>query len=111
MPFAVELYFDDALDRRVRDAWTDLGRANLPNLLTTVGARPHLSLAVADQIHTAPLLTEREPLAHRYTPVAVRLACVGTLEELKASYFSASRSIAPSSSCTRWYGPSLRRTP
>lgn len=46
MGYAIELFYDDASERAVRDIWDGLGTALGQPSLSELGARPHVSLAV-----------------------------------------------------------------
>lgn len=49
MPFAVELYFDEASTACIREWWQRLGEIGFSSMIDC-GARPHVSLAVCEQI-------------------------------------------------------------
>ncbi|MXY49912.1 MAG: 2'-5' RNA ligase family protein [Gemmatimonadetes bacterium] len=46
MGYAIELFYDEASDRTVREIWDGLGTALGQPSLSELGARPHVSLAV-----------------------------------------------------------------
>ncbi len=46
MPFAVEMFFDESADKRVREVWDDLARTNLTSCMIDGGYRPHVTLGV-----------------------------------------------------------------
>jgi 2'-5' RNA ligase len=46
MPFAVEMFFDESADKRVRDVWDDLARAKVTSSMIDGGYRPHVTLGV-----------------------------------------------------------------
>ena len=50
MPFAIELLFDAEFDRRVRDVWQKYARAGVSSYLYESDARPHVTMAVFDQL-------------------------------------------------------------
>src|SRR4030095_2546610 len=49
MAFAIELYFDDVADVRIRSAWRALSAASLPAWPLRIGARPHISILIVDK--------------------------------------------------------------
>src|SRR4030095_2951848 len=53
MAFAIELYFDDVADVRIRSAWRALSAASLPAWPLRIGARPHISILIVDQASPA----------------------------------------------------------
>lgn len=46
MGFSVELYFDKAGEKAVRDLWQKISDADISSLLLDLNGRPHLSMAV-----------------------------------------------------------------
>jgi hypothetical protein len=46
MPYAIELYFDPATEKTIRDFWDVLAAAGIPSPLIPAGHRPHLTLAI-----------------------------------------------------------------
>ena len=46
MPFAVEMFFDESADKRVREVWDELAQANLTSSQIDGGYRPHVTLGV-----------------------------------------------------------------
>jgi 2'-5' RNA ligase len=59
MPYAVEMYFDEASTARIRELWKRLAEIGLSSM-TDCGARPHISLAVCEQmdIHAASVIVD-----------------------------------------------------
>jgi 2'-5' RNA ligase len=62
---AIELYFDDEADRRIRALWDALEADDVPSLrnLTLRRHRPHLSMAVADALDPAAVTRALDGLA------------------------------------------------
>jgi 2'-5' RNA ligase len=77
MRCAVEMYFDTRTEARVRTLRQKLVQAGLPVRLDAMGERPHISLAVFDQLNVERL----RPLLRRYArlaePVSIILGAVG----------------------------------
>jgi hypothetical protein len=48
MAFAIELYFDDVTESKIRSVWSELLVATLPVWPLRIGARPHASILVVD---------------------------------------------------------------
>lgn len=48
MPFAIELYFDEAADAAVRHIWQAIAAAGIRSPMLEAGYQPHISLAVYD---------------------------------------------------------------
>jgi 2'-5' RNA ligase len=73
MVAALEIYFDQYAERRLRRLWSALGEAGVPNLGTHTHRlhRPHLSLAVADALDPEPVAAA---LAGMTLPPPLRLS-------------------------------------
>ena len=50
MAYAVEMYFDSASDKFVRETWQKLDDAGLGHSMLAAGFRPHVSLGVCNQL-------------------------------------------------------------
>ncbi|TCL74286.1 2'-5' RNA ligase superfamily protein [Hydrogenispora ethanolica] len=50
MPFAIELFFDSEFERLVRGVWEQYARAGITAYLYESDARPHITLAVFDDL-------------------------------------------------------------
>ncbi len=77
MGYAVELGFDPASEARVRALWQKLADQGLSSVLLELGARPHISLAVAESLDAAafePVLAE---FARASAPLELALSAVG----------------------------------
>lgn len=76
MVAAIELYFEPAVERRIRTLWTALEQAGVPTLAnhTHRRHRPHVSLVVADELPPEPVAEALGPLA---LPVSVIVQYVG----------------------------------
>jgi len=77
MGFAVEAYYDPTTDERVRGLWEALARAGISDSMFAIGARPHISLAVFDDLDPDTLREEVAAFARNTPPLAVTLAAVG----------------------------------
>lgn len=77
MPYALELYFDSALEERVRTIWTHLADAGVTNKPLAMGGRPHVSVAVCERLEAEPFRTALEAFAKAASPVEIVLATVG----------------------------------
>lgn len=50
MPYAIEMFFDEELDATIRSVWNKLAERKLAPYLAGCGSRPHVSLAVYDDL-------------------------------------------------------------
>lgn len=80
MPYAIELFFEKSLDAQVRRVWADLAAtAAVSDLMAQKGSRPHLALAVFEELASkAKLLESLADLAAGHAPFDVRLDSFGT---------------------------------
>jgi 2'-5' RNA ligase len=77
MPHAVELYFDLPTDARIRQVWQALSGAGVCSAMLHAGYRPHVSLAVCEQLNVDSLTDDLTTLAKRLTPFPFMLSSVG----------------------------------
>src|SRR4051812_24333924 len=89
MGFAVELYFDPATERILRDLRSALTAAGVRPVLDEIGDRPHISLAVFSQIDPDQLLPGLENFARDLDPMPLTLSAVGSFPTAEAVLFLA----------------------
>jgi 2'-5' RNA ligase len=75
MPYAVQLYFDAAAERDLRDLRAHL---ILPGEVVSVEDRPHISLAVIDELDEQRVTSPLQEFAANLAGFPVRLASVGS---------------------------------
>ena len=78
MGFAVELYFDAATEASLRELWEALSNEGISDVMPSIGARPHISLATFECIDLVSLREELRSLARVAQPLTVTLGAVGT---------------------------------
>ncbi|MDD9949507.1 MAG: 2'-5' RNA ligase family protein [candidate division Zixibacteria bacterium] len=79
MGYAIELFYDDASERAVRDIWDGLGTALGQPSLSELGARPHVSLAVyGDGLDTNGFPERLLEFARSIDPFDFKLSSLGT---------------------------------
>lgn len=67
MPYALQLYFDPGTDAMVRQLWCRFAEAGIARHLAESANRPHLTLAIYDDLDVA--MAERELLlSSRHSP-------------------------------------------
>ncbi|WOK94113.1 hypothetical protein Cni_G02815 [Canna indica] len=76
--YAVELYFDPALENQVLKAWNVLARRQISTQLIEMAARPHLTLLSAPALGPLRLHAALRSLAARLDPLPLTLSSVGT---------------------------------
>ncbi|HJT23565.1 MAG TPA: 2'-5' RNA ligase family protein, partial [bacterium] len=78
MPFSVELFFDPKSSMAVQQCGTSLEKAGVPAIFSTLGATPHVSLAVFEQYNPERLHALLKKLASSFPPTDFRLSSLGT---------------------------------
>ncbi|SRR5579871_259290 len=78
MPFSVELFFDPKSSMAVQQCGAFLQKAGVPSIFSTLGASPHVSLAVFEQYNPERLHALLKKLAASYPPTSFRLSSAGT---------------------------------
>ncbi|XP_074585561.1 uncharacterized protein LOC141841315 [Curcuma longa] len=75
--YAVELYFDPALENQVLKAWNVLARRQISTKLIEISARPHLTLLSIPSLDPLRLQLPIRTLAARLDPLPLSLSSVG----------------------------------
>ncbi|XP_074579181.1 uncharacterized protein LOC141835705 [Curcuma longa] len=76
--YAVELYFDPALENQVLKAWNVLARRQISTQLIEMSARPHITLLSAPSLDPHRLHVAIRGLAARLDPLPLSLSSVGS---------------------------------
>ena len=58
MPYAVVLYFDKQSENFIQEIWSDLSTNGIPSEIHHVGIRPHITLAIYDELTCQPCDSE-----------------------------------------------------
>ncbi|HVZ81508.1 MAG TPA: 2'-5' RNA ligase family protein [bacterium] len=78
MPFAIELFFDPKLDLEVQRLGQALEKRGIPAIFSTLGATPHVSLAVFDSYDGNKLHSTLKKLSGTFPPRPAQLSALGT---------------------------------
>ena len=78
MGYAIEMYFDDEADRAIRTIWQQLIEAGIFCFPSIVNARPHVSLAVFEQVDPALLAPLIERYVATFAPLSLQFSSVGS---------------------------------
>lgn len=89
MWFAVECYFDSKTETGIRKLWADLASANINSRMVEVGARPHITLTVADCDVPAALIGRLEEFVGARTRFRIRFGSVGLFPNERGVMFLA----------------------
>ncbi|KAF7802868.1 putative RNA ligase/cyclic nucleotide phosphodiesterase [Senna tora] len=77
--YAIELYFDPALENQVLKAWNVLARRQISTHLIEIESRPHITLFSTPFIDPAKLESIVKSLAAKLEPLPLTLSSIGTL--------------------------------
>ncbi|CAL1357964.1 unnamed protein product [Linum trigynum] len=77
--YAIELYFDPALENQVLKAWNVLARRQISTQLIEIESRPHITLYSNPYIDPTKLESVIRSFAARQEPLPMSLSTIGTL--------------------------------
>jgi len=77
MPFAVEMFFDENADKRVRDVWGDLAQAKVNSSMIDGGYRPHVTLGVFEGYTSPEFENEFRLFTEKHNPFSVKFDYLG----------------------------------
>lgn len=77
--YAIELYFDPALENQVLKAWNVLARRQISTQLIEIESRPHITLFSSPFIEPAKLETVIRNFASKQEPLSLSFSSVGSL--------------------------------
>jgi len=89
VPYAVELYFDEATDEAVRAIWHRLADAGISTGALVNGARPHISLGGCQELDATRFRSALMSFAHKSPPLEFALASVGVFPTAEGVVFLA----------------------
>lgn len=78
MPYAIELYFDDRTDALIRAIWEKMAEKGVSDRQAKKKARPHVALAVFEDVDTGELTYLLRAMAKEQAPVEARFEMLGT---------------------------------
>src|SRR6266436_5923177 len=76
MPFAVEMFFDENADKRVREIWDDLARAKVNSFMIDGGYHPHVTLGVLEG-YTSPGFENEFRAFCKRDALPIKFDCLG----------------------------------
>lgn len=77
MPYAVEMSFDKLSDGKIRDIWCELADVGISSDMRDLGARPHICLAVFNELNTKDAELKLTAFADEIASFPVLLSCLG----------------------------------
>lgn len=85
--FAIETFFDEASETRVRAVWQRIAAAGLPSTLLAHGHTPHVSLAVAEDLDPLAFAPVLAAFAASEPALSIRLASAATFATAEGVLF------------------------
>lgn len=89
MGFAIELYFDEESDKRVRQLWQALAEGGITSRMVDIEARPHISLAVLEKGRPSTIEQGIADFARHIEPFSLQLSSVGSFPTAEGVVFLA----------------------
>ncbi|XAR71190.1 hypothetical protein NMG60_11028341 [Bertholletia excelsa] len=77
--YAIELYFDPALENQVLKAWNILARRQISTQLIEIESRPHITLFSSPSIDPSKLENIVKNLASKQEPLPISFSSIGSL--------------------------------
>lgn len=87
MPFAVHLFFDSTSERIIRSAWEELANSGISSSMHESAYRPHLSLALYDELNITASASRLKLFAEMFSPFALTISSLGFFPAGKAFVF------------------------
>lgn len=78
MAFAVVMYLDATTDAEVRSLWELLAQKQLGSIMSTMGIRPHISLAGIETLDAQQVCAMLKTFAQNTLPLTINFGAVGT---------------------------------
>lgn len=77
--YAIELYFDPALENQVLKAWNVLARRHISTQLIEIESRPHLTLFSSPSVDISKLESVLKNFASKQEPLSLTFSSIGSL--------------------------------
>lgn len=89
MPFAVVLYFDEINERKFLNIWESLAKEGLSTNLIEAGIRPHITLAIYDELECRPCENKLAKIASQTKPIKFQITHLGLFKDPEPVVFAA----------------------
>jgi 2'-5' RNA ligase len=77
MPYAVHLFFDEKTDQAIRAIWQEMADSSVAPYLGLSSNRPHISLALCEELDTATCQKRLSDYAAHFQPMPVSFQTLG----------------------------------
>ena len=89
MPYGVMLYFDDQTEKRIIKVWQALAKNNLSSNIFDAGIRPHITLAIYEDLDCQPCEKELIKITTRTTSFPIQFTHLGIFTNPEPVVFAA----------------------
>lgn len=89
MPYAIVLYFNRAAEKKIRDVWKALADRGISTEVSSSGIRPHITLAIYDELKCQPCRDELAKFAARTNRLEIRITHMGVFRQPETVLFLA----------------------
>ena len=89
MPYAVLLYFDDDSGKPINEIWAKINSLGFSVNMDEAGIRPHITLAVYDQLTCQPCENRLAELASHTHRISLKMSYLGLFTEPEPVIFAA----------------------
>lgn len=89
MPYAVMLYFDTQIEQTIRKVWQTLAKDNLASSFLDSGIRPHITLAIYEELNCRPCENELVRITSETVSMAIQFTHLGIFTTPEPVVFAA----------------------
>lgn len=89
MPYAIVLYFDQPSETSIRTIWANLAKDAITADISNSGIRPHLTLAIYDELRCQPCEMELEKFAAQTSHLKIQADHIGVFYKPDITLFLA----------------------
>jgi len=89
MSYAINLYFDQETEKAIIDIWESLSRLNIGKCMTCANGRPHITLAIYEELNVERAKEALASLAQSFKPFQLEFLQIGIFPLNKGAIFLA----------------------
>ena len=89
MPYGVMLYFDSQSEKTIMDIWQALAESNLSSSMLDAGIRPHLTLAIYEELNCRPCENELVKITTKTSSLPIQFTHLGIFTNPEPIIFAA----------------------
>ena len=89
MPYAIQLFFDNRIEQAIQSIWHEQAESNIAPYLGTSGNRPHISLALCEELDRVACQARLENWATGVKPLPVSFQALGFFPAPGVTVFAA----------------------